>query len=1087
MKRNNRFSSSQATPQHEGRYNVTASVGSCTTSAYVDVLVQAPCVAGVTATPQVSCDSSGTATVTFTTSAAAPSGYRFQYKTVLVQQDSLSGQWVDATESNWQSSNVFAQVPDGRYKVKLRTRIDNQNDLFQPHHISEVCATSSEFDVACTQFTCDYYIKAVNASGQEVSKLTRVAGSNSLYQTVTLSAAFFEAAPANLSYSWTGPGITTPITSSQLSAHQIGEYKLTLTQGTTTCEAYINLSGTPCSPIASAPCGSVPTINIVGGSTEAGPYLTGLAVGDEFTAADYTVTVTSLYSAGGDTYSGEGYVTVKLVGGTSVDITVEFADIKINDCYQLVVGTVKSMYDPSWSNVADVDDLLSSLKDASKQIKDLLAEYKGTPQQISTIQNTLIPLLQPYKDNPEVAAVINQLKTLSTLCKADANGELPATCQAALDSVEIAYNKLNKFIDFLPPFPSFIKEISIAAAPNGRVAAEDPVGVALASVFTLAAADACGRDFCQTGSFCVCDTINDGIQGFYQNLYSPEYKFWRVKVNGEKYWVIRMYSLSDVIYAYRKVNNDDLPNIEVEYQQFRPQGGLTAAAALADAGQRFVFQVGLMLATGGGSSVSAEIVSNVADAFITAAEDSNGDPDKFVSELGSNLAFSALGFLPEGIGALKKYFRLNKFQMGGFPQAAKNALDNLRANSSQWTTDFAAFKNNVAQEALPKFKKIFKNKLSPIFQGISAVGAKIDHKNKQILDAAGNTIATFQNNVLKFTERAVPAGWTKKSTFHEAEIEEVIDGIPVRKKTDVDVWTCPTYVAPRGRASAESDCIVLKIATGSIDDLLEIARKMLKDMGQVGRANDKDVLYKIVDFINPTNPESVTALQRLGGIEHLKQVLRSNPYAPCCGGKGNSYFPSIAEHLGYLRTTLLEFGGDNATTGFGTFMKTLKNNSAIGAQDGSAHALKKLAQYKKADVVAMEGKIAEDIDLDAICTGCLFDIKLTNGTFIELKSYKKETLDGIASSTKFINQFKQYLQSLSTEGKDISKLKYVFNGKKVSEKEVKEAFVKLFNRKAEEIYSANESVFNAFGLNVAKLKNITDQHEIFDLFIDTLN
>lgn len=315
--------SSQATPQHEGRYNVTASVGSCTTSAYVDVLVQAPCVAGVTATPQVACDSSGTATVTFTTSAAAPSGYRFQYKTVLVQQDSLSGQWVDATESNWQSSNVFAQLPDGRYKVKLRTRIDNQNDLFQPHHISEVCATSSEFDVACTQFTCDYYIKAVDANGQEVSKLT-------------------------------------------------------LTQGTTTCEAYINLSGTPCSPIASAPCGSVPTIDIVGGSTEAGPYLTGLAVGDEFTATDYTVTVTSLYSAGGDTYSGEGYVTVKLVGGTSVDITVEFADIKINDCYQLVVGTVKSMYDPSWSNVADV---FESLQNILNDIRDVLKVYDGSPQQ----------------------------------------------------------------------------------------------------------------------------------------------------------------------------------------------------------------------------------------------------------------------------------------------------------------------------------------------------------------------------------------------------------------------------------------------------------------------------------------------------------------------------------------------------------------------------------------------------------------------------------------------------------------------------------------------------------------------------------
>lgn len=143
----------------------------------------------------------------------------------------------------------------------------------------------------------------------------------------------------------------------------------------------------------------------------------------------------------------------------------------------------------------------------------------------------------------------------------------------------------------------------------------------------------------------------------------------------------------------------------------------------------------------------------------------------------------------------------------------------------------------------------------------------------------------------------------------------------------------------------------------------------------------------------------------------------------------------------------------------------------------------KIGTVQKADVAAMEGKIAEDIDLDAICTGCLFDIKLTNGTFIELKSYVKESLDGISSSTKFTNQFKQYLQSLSTTGNDISKLKYVFNGKKVAEKEVKDAFVKLFKAKAEEIYSANQTLFNILGIDEEELANITSSHEIFTKFI----
>ncbi|WP_028526293.1 hypothetical protein [Runella limosa] len=113
----------------------------------------------------------------------------------------------------------------------------------------------------------------------------------------------------------------------------------------------------------------------------------------------------------------------------------------------------------------------------------------------------------------------------------------------------------------------------------------------------------------------------------------------------------------------------------------------------------------------------------------------------------------------------------------------------------------------------------------------------------------------------------------------------------------------------------------------------------------------------------------------------------------------------------------------------------------------------------------------------------MFDIKLTDGTFIELKSYVKKSLEGIPSSTKFVNQFKQYLQSLSTTGNDISKLKYVFNSKKVSEKEVKDAFVKLFNTKAEEIFNANPSVFNndQFKIfTVSDLEKVTATHPIFN-------
>ena len=48
--------------------------------------------------------------------------------------------------------------------------------------------------------------------------------------------------------------------------------------------------------------------------------------------------------------------------------------------------------------------------------------------------------------------------------------------------------------------------------------------------------------------------------------------------------------------------------------------------------------------------------------------------------------------------------------------------------------------------------------MAAVFKGFSQLGAKIDHKNKQILDAVGNTIATFQGKVLKFTDKVIPQG-----------------------------------------------------------------------------------------------------------------------------------------------------------------------------------------------------------------------------------------------------------------------------------------------------------------------------------------
>jgi len=58
---------------------------------------------------------------------------------------------------------------------------------------------------------CAFYIKAADAQGTETSKLTRTGAGAATFQPLTLSAMTLEAtSPTGITYSWTGPGISTP-------------------------------------------------------------------------------------------------------------------------------------------------------------------------------------------------------------------------------------------------------------------------------------------------------------------------------------------------------------------------------------------------------------------------------------------------------------------------------------------------------------------------------------------------------------------------------------------------------------------------------------------------------------------------------------------------------------------------------------------------------------------------------------------------------------------------------------------------------------------------------------------------------------
>lgn len=97
-------------------------------------------------------------------------------------------------------------------------------------------------------------------------------------------------------------------------------------------------------------CGIVPDINITNTTS-----LSNLGINETFTAGDFPVTVKQIQGANG-VFSGTGFIIVPYL--TDTKIAVEFSGIRINSDYQLFDGMIITTYDPNWSGVEDIGDLI---------------------------------------------------------------------------------------------------------------------------------------------------------------------------------------------------------------------------------------------------------------------------------------------------------------------------------------------------------------------------------------------------------------------------------------------------------------------------------------------------------------------------------------------------------------------------------------------------------------------------------------------------------------------------------------------------------------------------------------------------------
>ena len=152
-------------------------------------------------------------------------------------------------------------------------------------------------------------------------------------------------------------------------------------------------------------CGVLPEIYISNKKP-----LQNIGVNEVFTASDFPIVVTQVSGSNGS-FSGLGYLTfpfleqfkevidvANAVSGGEVNIgkftriKVEFNNIGINTDYQLISGMVKTVYDPNWKSILDLDETFNAIALTFEELLNTLSNLgidSQTRENIDTLTNML--------------------------------------------------------------------------------------------------------------------------------------------------------------------------------------------------------------------------------------------------------------------------------------------------------------------------------------------------------------------------------------------------------------------------------------------------------------------------------------------------------------------------------------------------------------------------------------------------------------------------------------------------------------------------------------------------------------------------
>ncbi|QCX40669.1 hypothetical protein FF125_20310 [Aureibaculum algae] len=101
-------------------------------------------------------------------------------------------------------------------------------------------------------------------------------------------------------------------------------------------------------------CGIEPNINITNKTLKQQ-----LQKGEVIKAGDFNVKITEVSGTG--SFSGKGYTTVGFL--KNLKVALVFDAITVNTDNQFVSGEIKTVYDPTWSNILDIDEVIDEVED----------------------------------------------------------------------------------------------------------------------------------------------------------------------------------------------------------------------------------------------------------------------------------------------------------------------------------------------------------------------------------------------------------------------------------------------------------------------------------------------------------------------------------------------------------------------------------------------------------------------------------------------------------------------------------------------------------------------------------------------------